>query len=85
MERETLRKKFSALLMHNDANNPIELQYLLDYENIFGLDSNDLFPPIKIFQTISEGAIYFYFQGDCYVEFDDIDINALEEIYKKLS
>ena len=85
MERETLRKKFSTLLMHNDVNNPKECQILLESDDAFGLSSNDLSQIVKVFQTIPEGIIYFYLKGDCYVEFDDIDINALEEIYKKLS
>jgi hypothetical protein len=85
MNRETLRKKFSALLMYNDANNPKECQIPLESDDAFGLSSNDLPQIIKVFQTIPEGIIYFYLEGDCYVEFDDIDIDILEEIYKKLS
>lgn len=85
MNRETLRKKFSALLMHNDANNPRECQISLESDDAFGLSSNDLPQIVKIFQTIPEGIIYFYLEGDCYVEFDDIDVDILEEIYQKLS
>lgn len=85
MERETLRKKFSSLLMHNDANNPKECQISLESDDAFGLSSNDLPQIVKVFQTIPEGIIHFYLEGDCYVEFDDIDVNILEEIYQKLS
>lgn len=85
MERETLRKKFSALLMHNDANNPRKCQILLESDGTFELSSNDLPRIIKVFQTIPEGIIYFYEERDCYVEFDDIDVDILEEIYQKVS
>lgn len=85
MERETLRKKFSVLLMYNDANNPKECYITYEPKGTFGLSSNNLPLIVKVFQTIPEGIIYFYEKGDCYVEFDDIDVDALEEIYQKLS
>ena len=38
MKKETLRKKFSALLMHNDANDPKECQISLESDDTFGLN-----------------------------------------------
>ena len=82
MKREILRKKFSALLMHNDSDDPIKCNIKFDPEDAFGLSSNP--EVIYIFQDPIEGIIYFGLDGDCTVEFDDIDSEILENIFTEL-
>ena len=84
MKREILRRKFSALLMHNDSDDPIKCNIKFDPEDAFGLSSNNLPKVIYIFQDPIEGIIYFGLDGDCTVEFDDIDSEILENIFTEL-
>lgn len=85
MDKENLRHKFSALLMHTDENNPLSCNVLLDDE-AFGLSTLQIPKCVGVFQESKEGIIWFIME-DCKepIEFDDISFGDLINIYNTLS
>lgn len=84
--RETLRRKFSALLMHTSEDNPMKCSIKIGEKEAMGLSSLELPEVVKIFQHPIEGIIYFLIDGmEDYMEFDDLDIEDLEVIYNNIA
>ena len=84
--REELRRKFSAWLMHNTEDNPLECYVPIETDDSQGLSSLELPTVTSIFQDEKEGIICLKFDGvDEPVEFDDIDCKELEEIYDSIT
>ena len=84
MYRESLRRKFSALLMNTDEQHPMSCEVLLE-EEIFGLSTLQIPKCIGVFQEPKEGIIWFiieYFENP--VEFDNMFITDLINIYNEL-
>ena len=84
MYRESLRRKFSALLMNTDEQHPMSCEVLLE-EEIFGLSTLQIPKCIGVFQEPKEGIICFiieYFENP--VEFDDMFLTDLINIYNEL-
>lgn len=75
MDREILRRHFSALLM--DTNNEHHLKCTIN-------DSKDRELSLSAFQDSKEGIIFFCLYGDCIVEFDDLETDDLIVIFNTL-
>ena len=76
MEREILRSHFGMLLSNTDNEHHLKCDVRLD----------NLKTPktIGMYQDIKTNNIFFYINGDCIVEFDDIDTDMLISIYLTL-
>lgn len=82
---ESIRKFLSKKLMDTNEENQLKVYIPLENEESFGLSTLSLPTIISIWQHPSEGIIYFKFDGqDNYVEFDDMDLEYLEQIIKEL-
>ena len=75
MDREILRKHFSALLINTDFEHHLKCKVHI------GNDDTTL---IGIFKDQTDNNIYFYIYGDCIVEFDDMATNNLINILNAL-
>lgn len=71
--------------MDTNEENQLKVYIPLENKESFGLSTLLLPTVISIWQHPSEGIIYFKFDGqDNYVEFDDMDVEYLEQIIKEL-
>lgn len=75
MDREILRRHFSALLMNTDNEHHLKFTIKNDKDREFF---------ISAFQDTKEGIIYFCIEGDCIVEFDDMGTDDLINILNTL-
>lgn len=82
MDREILRKHFSALLMETD--NHLKCNIIINEDEAVGLSTLQMDKVIGIFQNPIERIICFYIEGDCIVEFDDMATNDLINILNEL-
>lgn len=84
MCRESLRRKFSALLMNTDEQHPVSCNVLLE-EEVFGLSTLQIPKCIGVFQEPKEGIIWFILEYcEDPIEFDDMFIGDLINIYNNI-
>lgn len=83
MDREILRRHFSALLMNTDNEHHLKCNITIE-DDAMGLSTLQMPKVIGVFQEPTEGIIWFYIEGDCLVEFDDIETNDLINILNTL-
>lgn len=83
MDREILRRHFSALLMNTDNENHLKCNITIE-DDTMGLSTLQIPKVIGVFQEPTEGIIWFYIEGDCLVEFDDMADNDLINILNTL-
>ena len=83
MDREILRRHFSALLMNTDNENHLKCNITIE-DDAMGLSTLQMPKVIGVFQDPKEGIIFFYIEGDCIVEFDDMADNDLINILNTL-
>jgi hypothetical protein len=84
MNREQLRKKFSALLIDTSEDKPLECN--IPFGDSYGLSTLELPTVISMFQISTEGIIYFQIEGVQYpMEFDEFSVDDLKEILKSLT
>lgn len=84
MNREQLRRKFSALLMDTSEDKPLECN--IPFGDSYGLSTLELLTVIGMFQIPTEGIIYFQIEGVQYpMEFDEFSNEDLKEILKSLT
>ena len=84
MNREQLRKKFSALLIDTSEEHPMECN--IPFGDSYGLSTLELPTVIGMFQIPTEGIIYFQIEGVQYpMEFDEFSVDDLKEILKSLT
>ena len=82
---ESYRKFLSKKLMDTNEENQLKVYIPLENDESFGLSTLQLPTIISMWQHPSEGIIYFKFDGqDDYVEFDDIELEYLDQIIKEL-
>lgn len=82
---EFYRKILSKKLMDTNEENQLKVYIPLENNESFGLSTLQLPTVISIWQHPSEGIIYFKFEGqDDYVEFDDMELECLDQIIKEL-
>ena len=82
---EFYRKILSKKLMDTNEENQLKVYIPLENDESFGLSTLQLPTVISIWQHPSEGIIYFKFEGqDDYVEFDDMELECLDQIIKEL-
>ena len=82
---ESYRKILSEKLMDTNEENQLKVYIPLENDESFGLSTLQLPTVISIWQHPSEGIIYFKFEGqDDYVEFDDMELECLDQIIKEL-
>ena len=82
---ESYRKILSEKLMDTNEENQLKVYIPLENDESFGLSTLQLPTVISIWQHPSEGIIYFKFEGqDDYVEFDDMELEYLDQIIKEL-
>jgi hypothetical protein len=84
MEREILRRHFSALLMNTDNEHHLKCEIIIGENEAMGLSTLQMPRVIGVFQEPTEGIIWFYIEGDCLVEFDDMETNDLINILNTL-
>ena len=84
MDREILRRHFSAVLMNTDNDNHLKCNVIIREDEAMGLSTLQMPKVIGVFQDPKEGIIYFYIEGDCIVEFDDMETNDLINILNTL-
>lgn len=84
MDREILRRHFSALLMNTDNENHLKCDIIINTDDAVGLSTLQMNKVVGAFQDPIEGIIYFYIEGDCIVEFDDMATNDLINILNTL-
>ena len=84
MDREILRRHFSALLMNTNNENHLKCNIIIGENDAMGLNTLQMPRVIGAFQDEKEGIIYFYIEGDCIVEFDDMGTNDLINILNTL-
>ena len=84
MDREILRRHFSALLMNTDEDNLMECNITLE-DGAMGLSTLQMPQVIGAFQDPKEGIILFQIYGcDDDVDFDDMAENDLINILNTL-
>ena len=82
---ESYRKFLSKKLMDTNEENQLKVYIPLENDETFGLSTLQLPTVISIWQHPSEGIIYFKFEGqNDYVEFDDMELEYLDQIIKEL-
>ena len=82
---EFYRKILSKKLMDTNEENQLKVYIPLENDESFGLSTLQLPTVISIWQHPSEGIIYFKFEGqNDYVEFDDMELEYLDQIIKEL-
>ena len=82
---ESYRKFLSKKLMDTNEENQLKVYIPLENDESFGLSTLQLPTIISIWQHPSEGIIYFKFEGqNDYVEFDDMELEYLDQIIKEL-
>ena len=82
---ESYRKILSKKLMDTNEENQLKVYIPLENEESFGLSTLQLPTIISMWQHPSEGIIYFKFDGQSdYVEFDDMELEYLDQIIKEL-
>lgn len=81
MDKETLRRNLSLLLMDTNITNPINCDIIIGEEEAVGLSTLEMPKIVNIFQEPSEGIIWFQIEGvNKLKEFDDIyDMLSEEE------
>ena len=84
MDREILRRHFSALLMNTDNENHLKCNIPIGEGDAMGLSTLQIPKVIGAFQEPKEGIIFFYIEGDCIVEFDDMETDDLINILNTL-
>ena len=84
MDREILRRHFSALLMNTDNEHHLKCNIIIGEDEAMGLSISQMPRVIGVFQEPTEGIIWFYIEGDCLVEFDDMADNDLINILNTL-
>lgn len=84
MDREILRRHFSALLMETDNENHLKCDIIIGENEAMGLSTLQMPRVIGAFQDPKEGIICFYIEGDCIVEFDDMGTDDLINILNTL-
>lgn len=84
MDREILRRHFSALLMNTDNEHHLKCNIIIGEDEAMGLSTSQMPRVIGVFQEPTEGIIWFYIEGDCLVEFDDMTDNDLINILNTL-
>jgi hypothetical protein len=70
MERNELKAEFKKLL----NGKCLECEIAID----------DITMVVGVYQSKLTNEVNFYLEGDCVVEFDDIDLNTLYSIFKAL-
>ena len=83
MDREILRRHFSALLMNTDNEHHLKCNITIE-DGAMGLSTLQMPKVIGAFQDPKEGIIFFYIEGDCIVEFDDMETDDLINILNTL-
>ena len=83
IQRENLRRHFSALLMNTDNENHLKCNITIE-DSAMGLSTLQMPKVIGAFQDPKEGIICFYIEGDCIVDFDDMEYNDLINIFNTL-
>lgn len=84
MDKETLRKQYSALLMDTDENHHLHCNVLLE-EETFGLSTLQIPKCIGVFQEPKEGIIWFVLEYiEEPIEFDNMFLEDLINIYNEL-
>ena len=82
---ESYRKFLSEKLMDTNEENQLKVYIPLENDESFGLSSLLLPTIVSMWQHPSEGIIYFKFEGqNDYVEFDDMELEYLDQIIKVL-
>lgn len=84
MDREILRRHFSALLMNTDNEHHLKCNIIIGENEAMGLSTLQMPRVIGAFQDPKEGIISFYIEGDCIVDFDDMEYNDLINILNTL-
>ena len=84
MNREILRRHFSALLMETDNENHLKCDIIIGENDAVGLSTLQMPRVVGAFQDPKEGIICFYIEGDCIVEFDDMGTDDLINILNTL-
>lgn len=84
MDREILRRHLSAVLMNTDNDNHLKCNIVIGENDAMGLSTLQMPKVIGAFQDPKEGIICFYIEGDCIVEFDDMETDDLINILNTL-
>ena len=84
MDREVLRRHFSALLMNTNNENHLKCNIIINTDEAVGLSTLQMLKVIGCFQDPIEGIICFYIEGNCVIEFDDMATNDLINILNTL-
>ena len=84
MNREVLRKQFSALLMNTNNENHLKCNIIIGTDEAMGLSTLQMSKVIGIFQDPIEGIICFCIEGNYIMEFDDMETNDLINILNEL-
>jgi hypothetical protein len=84
MDREILRRHFSALLMNTNNENHLKCNIIIGENDAMGLSTLQMPRVVGAFQDEKEGIICFYIEGDCIVEFDDMGTDDLIKILNTL-
>jgi hypothetical protein len=80
MDREILRRHFSALLMETDNEKHLKCDIIIGENDAMGLSTLQMPRVVGAFQDEKEGIICFYIEGDCIVEVDDMGTDDLINI-----
>lgn len=84
-QREEIRHKLSALLMHTDEKHPIKCYIQIGEDEAMGLGSLELPTITEIFQEPKEGIIWLKMEGvKDPMEFDTFKLKDLQTIYSEL-
>ena len=70
--------------MNTDNENHLKCNIPIGERDAMGLSTLQIPKVIGAFQEIKEGIIFFYIEGDCIVEFDDMETDDLINILNTL-
>jgi hypothetical protein len=84
MDREILRRHFSALLMETDNEKHLKCDIIIGENDAMGLSTLQMPRVIGAFQDPKEGIICFHIEGNYIVEFDDMGTDDLINILNTL-
>lgn len=85
MNRETIRKKLSVILIDTSEENQLKCNIQIGEKEAVGISTLELPTIISIFQQPEEGIIWFEIEGyENYLEFDEIPKYDLINVLKFL-
>jgi hypothetical protein len=70
--------------MKTDNEHHLKCEIIIGENEAMGLSTLQMPRVIGVFQEPTEGIIWFYIEGDCLVEFDDMETNDLINILNTL-